>query len=271
VLWLDRRGWAELTERDPSELEVDLTPLEREAPVPGFFRALSESVLGNVLQEVYLEGPVEFLNEGERLVLAEAFYLDAIDGHGWVANMDVMLPRSVFGDETAVLHADWVRHSQDGSLRADNAIVTTCEFEDRHVYIVTRDLRIKPITGPGRARWDVEMHKNSIHLFGLLVLPLPTIYPLLDDEGDILVESLRLGSSGRLGNFLEWVFERDLGDVGEKVNKALGGDPDRSRARYRVRGSFLGWVPSVRWRVAGPRQPWRRRRSSIVGIRVTPG
>src|SRR6185295_17892600 len=103
--------------------------------------------LAGLLREVYFEGPVEVLANGELLARADAFYLDAASKHGWLARATVNLGGQFLGQrvEKLIVKADWLRISSDGSLRADHATVTSCTFEDPHVRVVTGDLRIEPV------------------------------------------------------------------------------------------------------------------------------
>ena len=59
-----------------------------------------------------------------------------------------------------IVKADWLRHSADGSLRADRATVTTCTYDDPHLHVTTGDLRgVESFDAFGELRWRAEYNR----------------------------------------------------------------------------------------------------------------
>ncbi len=192
-------------------------------------------------REIYIEGPIEYYQGGERRATAEAIYLDLVDGHGWIAGADARLPQR-FGGEEQRLHiqAQWLRHSADGSLQADAATVTTCDFDVPHVHITTGDLRIRPTERDSLGAWEVELSKSHLNLWDTLVIPLPSLSFQSKESGKPIIETLGFGDSARFGSFVQATVNRDLGSAGQKLNKMLDGDADSYKASWGLSGSYLG-------------------------------
>ena len=77
------------------------------------------------------------------LLAEDGFVIDLVDGHGWIRNVELRYPMPFSSRAAEIkLQVDWMRHSADGSLRADNATITTCMFEKPHYRIVSGDLRL---------------------------------------------------------------------------------------------------------------------------------
>ena len=71
-----------------------------------------------------------------------------VDGHGWINQAHVTIPIEV-EDEVHKLHVktEWLRHSRDGTLRADHAVLTASPFDEPTYVIETADLELIPL-GP---------------------------------------------------------------------------------------------------------------------------
>lgn len=247
VFWLDREGMRNL------EAQVDLMAGLRQAfedlrsaskgvrltRVLGMFRSKE---LSGLLREVYFEGPVEVLSEGELLARADAIYLDSVSQHGWLSRATVNLLGPFLGQdqERLVVKTDWLRLSSDGSLRADRATVTSCTFDDPHVRVVTGDLRIVPLEGQGKERFRLLLKENRIELYDWLRIPLPTIDVNTDKEFNLLWPTLSVADSARFGTLLGLSFTRPADNVGEVFNKATGHGGQDFDAHYKVDGSYLG-------------------------------
>ncbi len=251
VLWLDRAEleknpglFAEEAANDLEELqgEFDDLDLGAEALAPSLFARFREGSLPlQLAQEVYMEGPLVYTESGRVVGQAGAFYLDVVDGHGWIADASISVERSIRGSTTRLrVLADWVRHSADGSLRANDAIVTSCSFDDPHFHLRTGDLRITPRPERGEVVFDVELRDNSIQLSEKIAIPLPRLrYPAGSDYTP-RYEGFRLGNSSRFGTFAEAEVNGDVGKLGQRVTNFLGGTATFPRGRSKLRLRWLG-------------------------------
>ena len=203
VLWIDRDQLARISGGEEVE-QVEPVPGPQEAAPPGvmgiFFNALNESQLPGLVREAYFEGPVEALRNDERIALADAVYLDMVSGHGWFANADVRISGRQIDEDFEKLRVNtaWLRHSKDGTLRAERATITSCSFDEPHVQVVTGDLRLTPLPG-GDEGYEVKLTKNRIELYDWLRIPLPPLHFDTDEELKPRLPSLSFGNSARFG------------------------------------------------------------------------
>ncbi|MSR61795.1 MAG: hypothetical protein EXS08_05050 [Planctomycetes bacterium] len=265
ILWLNREGFQDAERRD--ELLVGLQSAlkrmqslrQRPTEVLSIFH---EAGISNLLREIYFEGPVEVLSEGELLARADAIYLDLASELGWLARATVNMGGQFMGQrqEKMIVKADWLRLSSEGELRADRATVTACSFDEPHVSVVTGNLSIKPIVEPGKAHYQLRLEDNRVELYGLLRVPLPTIDFATDEELQPILPTLSLANSARFGTLFSFGFTRPADAIGELFDKLArwGGKKDenepaqgptaptpekpRSRvnAHYKVDGAYLG-------------------------------
>jgi hypothetical protein len=272
IFWLNRAAFQDSDRRDElfEGLRRTLQSLDRvrEKANLGDVLGLFESEeLAGLLREVYFEGPVEVLADGELLARADALYLDAASRHGWMAGATVHLGGQFLGQrqEKLIIKADWLRISSDATLRADQATVTSCTFDDPHVRVVTGDLSIDPASEPGEARYQVRLEDNRVELYDALRIPLPTIDFATDEEFKPLLPTLSLADSARFGTLFSFAFTRPADNVGELFDSLARPDGDeepesadapadaapeapasppkpRSKvdAHYKVDGSYLG-------------------------------
>lgn len=263
ILWLNRDAFQDATKRDEmlAKLEHAFEQLEAmpEGASPLDKLAIFRSgELSGLLREVYFEGPVEVLAEGELVARADAIYLDVASQHGWLARATVNLGSQFLGQrqERLTVKTDWLRLSSDGSLRADRATVTGCNFDDPHVSVITGDLQIEPIDQPGKARYNLRLKDNRVELYDWLRIPLPTIEFAADEELQPILPTLSLANSARFGTLFGFAFTRPADNVGELFDSIARPDgegdepaaPDappkkpRSKvdAHYKIDGSYLG-------------------------------
>lgn len=253
VLWIDRSELADtLGQSDarplrPQDLrqEPGPPPLREEvAPFPNtLFDALGSSSFGaGLVREVYLEGPIEYYKGDERVAYAGAVYLDLIEGHGWIADVSLTLESELDGDPQKIkILTDWLRHSANGTLEADDSVVTTCDFDVPHLHLTTGELVLEPAPEDSESPWLVSLRKNAIHLFGLFKLPLPTKNRIpLDESGRPDYKFPQFGDSARFGSFVGTSFSRDLGRTGRRLNEFLGGDKKSFKADGSADVSYLG-------------------------------
>ncbi len=209
-----------------------------------------------LVDELYLEGPVEFFENGERIAYAGAIYLDRIDGHGWISDAHYTV-REKLGGSSYVLkvHADWLRVSADGTLRSSDATITTSEFAIPSYTITSGDLQMIP-TGDPEYPYDLSISKNAIQFGRWLRLPLPAIKTVVDERGEPTFGGVRVGDSARFGTTVGLEYIRDVKEgFGDKVNRWLGGDPDRFSSRLKLNLDWFGsrgvlFDPALRLRSA---------------------
>jgi hypothetical protein len=267
LFWVDTREW---NEQAKSAFGARNTAVEPEPPVPArkarrqrrgqltqnLFGAMESVWVASWLQEVYLDGNVEYQVGDERLFRCDALYLDLVGGLGWVREIDMAVPAPFEGEAKRLkLKASWLRHSADGSLFASNALATTCEHDDPHYVVRIGELSMTPRvkerprrpTEPGTADtvkvpdgWDTTLGGMSIVLWGDAQIPLPrTSFPLALDADSLTpkirgrelsvfgLQPLSIGSSAKLGNFIGVRFRNELGWVGARVHRLLSVTPTK--------------------------------------------
>jgi hypothetical protein len=252
LFWVDTRKWAALTQGGPGPEAQPAPPVSGRPPgAPSLFAELDHAAVREWLREVYFEGNIEFLMAGERRVRAEALYVDLVDGHGWVRDVDFSMP-TPFSARTRnfKLHADWLRHSRDGSFRAERAVVTTCDFDVPHYEIQIGNLTMKP--RPSRKAklaaqrgetsgldetdgWNIGARNNAITFPNGFHLPLPQFaLPMAPDfsipKNEISVFGVRplsFGSNAKFGTFVGFTIVQPLGWVAKQIDRLLvGKSPD---------------------------------------------
>ncbi len=187
LFWVDQHEWSRVTgrfyngtESPPTMTTAEQARRRKRRETPSLFTLLEEqTAFAGLLDEVYMEGNVESYNNGERVARADTVYLDYVDGHGWVQNVEIETPMSKFDERTKThrnlkLHAKWLRHSADGSFLADDAQITSCEYDEPHYEIQSGDLRIEP-SRTHLGTWDVSIRHNAIQFSNGLRFPLPRI------------------------------------------------------------------------------------------------
>ena len=246
VGWVDRNT---STSRGPGRSgELRLGPTREEdrdsdkvVPSVFSFPLLFEDTTLEFARELYLEGPVEFFEDGKRIAYADAIYLDRVDGHGWIAGANYSFRERIGGSSYVLkVQADWLRISADGSLSSKRAKVTTSEFDVPSYYITTGDLRLDP-TGDTDYPYEVRLRKNGIRIRDTVTLPLPPIDYFANEDGEPSLGGIQVGNDARFGSVIGLEYSRDLDEsLGDKVNRWLGGDPENFRSRVRFDVSFLG-------------------------------
>lgn len=251
TFWLDRDEWLDKTRQwldgeeveERSEVPIGPEPADdtTEPLAPTLFGKYDASQASSVLKEVYLEGDIQYTIDGERVAEMEAFYVDLVLGHGWIQEAELFLDTKVGSLRTKLaVRADWLRHSSDGSLSADRAEVTSCNFAEPHYFIRTRNLRLTP-TGDGSSVWDVLLRDNSVVFDNGVKVPLPKVHYKSDGKGRPTFGGLRAGSSARFGSFIEASVDVDVSDaVAETMAPLLNSTAEEIDSRYRVRASYFG-------------------------------
>lgn len=233
--WLGGRGSEELRSGPIGEESEEI-----QRKTPNLFGHFDTGRISRLLNEVYVEGNVEYTRDEKRMARMHAVYIDLVDGHGWLQDAEVFLDIQVRGERsTLVARAEWMRHSADGSLHADNALATTCSFAEPHYFVRTRDLRFTPSPEEDVA-WKVSMRRNALRFDNGLGLPLPAIQYDADRSGRPIFDRLVFGDSARFGQFVEATVNGSLGGVGEGVAKLAGAKIEDVEGRIKYRASYLG-------------------------------
>ncbi|MFT7668512.1 MAG: hypothetical protein ACI8X5_001205, partial [Planctomycetota bacterium] len=250
TFWLDRKEWLKKTQEwladDGTAPEVippgsELLEPEDKPKAPTIFGNFDTGKISKVLKEMYFEGDIVYSKNGERVSSSDAAYIDMVDGHGWIQGCEFVVNTKIGSKETALtVRADWLRHSADGSLSADYAEVTACEFAEPHYFIRTKNLRLKP-TGEQSTVWDVLLKDNALIFDYGLKIPLPRVHYKSDSKGRPTFSGLSFGNSSRQGNFVEASIDVNVGDtVTETIAPLFGVTPEEVDGRYRLKANYSG-------------------------------
>lgn len=251
LFWVDRSLWASLPDRLGAEDEEDADSESGEKPphtmppgnpLAGFYEALQKENVAGLVREIYLEGPVEVLEDESLTARAGAVYSNVETGEGWLVDARFNVAGDMVDEkfERLAVHADWVQHASDGSVRASGARISTSQLDSPGVCLVSGDMRAIPSPLGGKERYRILLRDNRVEFYGRLVVPLPPITYGGDEEYRPLWQTLRIASSARFGTFVSAGFSRPAGDVGKVINKALGGDPDNYSSSWGLHASYLG-------------------------------
>ena len=251
LMWIDRdewvgrtAGWLGEARGEPPmpsapEDEEQVAAEEPETSAPTLFGRVHSKQLSQILKELYLEGGVEYLVDGNRIARLGAAYLDLVDGHGWFRDCELWIHTKVRGVPTRIaVRAEWLAHSADGTLTADEARVTDCEFADPDYYIRTQDLAVKPTDQAG-SKWDISMKHNSLVFQNGLRLPLPRVHYKSDGRGLPTLGGFRFGESARFGTFVQTTLSGEFGGaMAKSAGSLLGVSPEEFDASWRLRASY---------------------------------
>lgn len=266
LFWIDNEEWSKagnpLVEGGETELRTDSVDVNRNQDPPpadpneyNLFRSFETGSIARLLNEIYVEGDVEYLVDDERLVRAEAIYIDLIDGHSWIQEANLKIPIPGDNNESLRVNAEWVRHSSDGSLRAESATMTSCDHDVPHYVIETGDLKMTPAAdGDPDVSYTIAAERNAIRLQNGLAMYLPSLSIDRDTSGDLIygtatigglqLPNVSFGDSARFGTELRTQFSRGLGDVGKAVakgsEKALDLEEDSVDGRWRYNAAWFG-------------------------------
>jgi len=237
LFWLDKSGWTRSTgeligsSADDSELHVDVAQPDGSGTASGEAGDDSERIeeFAGILNEIYIEGNIEFLENDRRIASAQAYYLNRLDGHGWMQDANVLMDIERSGKtETIRVKARWMRVSADldtrgldltrrfNSVRADKAVITSCGFEEPHYVIETGDLRIKR-NDKSSFGYDLSARKNRARFLNGLVIPLPPLNFGTDDEGNPTIGGLEIGDSARFGSVIRATASLPLPDWTQRL------------------------------------------------------
>jgi hypothetical protein len=269
LFWIDRQEWLAGGNRmlsnpfEKPELRSELPP--EAAGTDGDDERRIEEV-ASFLREVYIEGNVEFLENDRRLGRASAFYLDRVGGLGWIQNANVLVDIDMRQrTETVRIKAGWMRVMADmqtpgllpterlKKVDADEAVITTCGFDQPHYVIETGELKLRsnPKAGLG---FDVSARKNKARFASGFIIPLPPINYGTDDEGNPVIGGFEIGDSARFGSVIRattnlplprWKRKAIAGTFGRNWEDVRGGTRV-SLGYLSSRGFLLGLGQQVR-------------------------
>ncbi len=276
VLWLDEQRLENLVsglwpDATGGRVEIPESPARPVAKRNPLLNSSLDAAVLDWVKEIYLEGDIEVLYEGERIVRADGMYVNLIDSRAWLRDCEVTtnLPLRAVADQ-AKLRADWVRLGSDGSVEADHSVATTCEFDEPHYEVALGRLRMKPrptdraleAIREGRSQgadetegYEVRSTNNSLRFGNGPKIPLGPVTFLTDEKFQIEPESasilgvplLAVGNSARYGFFVGASVPLTLTWVSKLVSQVLGTNkqPYKQRSvghiRYlNLRGLLLG-------------------------------
>ena len=187
--------------------------------------------VSKILREVYFEGPLEYRVAGVRVGAADAFYLNLENQTAWIADAELFMERTMRDRPvTWRARAEWMRREGDGTLHSNDAVISTCTFEDRHLYIETEHLELARASAEDEFSFDVSLTGNSLRAYRFAKLPLPPISWSADEQGNPVFPQVSAGDSARFGTFIDTSIDFDAGDVGEWFHELLGGKDGEGKA-----------------------------------------
>lgn len=238
--WLGERGRLELPQ-PPRRYRTEGSEDEKQVRAPTLFGRFDAAKISEVLKEIYVEGAVEYLVNGETKARLDSMYIDMVDGHGWLQGCELWVDTRISNAPTRLaVRADWLRHSADGSLHADNAVITACSLATPDYYIRSKDMRLVPVD-EGASVWEVRMRENRLAFSNGLAIPLPPVTYKSDGKGRPVIESLRFGGDARLGSFVRAALNLELGEsVSNAVAKVMAVSPDEVSGSWRFDAAYYG-------------------------------
>ena len=223
IFWVDK---ADLDSRRtiPGKKSVVTTPQD-------LIDNMVEDPVSQILREVYFEGPIEYRVGGKRVGAADAFYLNLANNTAWIADAELFMERTLRDRPvTWRARAEWMRREGDGTLHSNDAVISTCTFEDRHLYIETEHLELVRASEEDEFSFDVSLSGNSLRAYRVAKLPLPPISWSADEQGNPVFPRISAGDSARFGTFIDTSIDFDAGDVGAWFDSLLGGDDNEGEA-----------------------------------------
>jgi hypothetical protein len=254
LFWVDRGEWmksgktAIKEETGEPDLRVRVPepppppPAKRGPPGPLDLARLSGSRIGKVLNEVYVEGNIEFLRNNARTARAKSIYLDIVEGHGWIQDADVLTDVKLRGRKQRLrAKADWMRVSNDSSMRADNAVITSCDYDAPHYVIKTGRLEVKRTEEGG---FSVSATQNELAFGDTVAIPMPPLVYAADENFVPLIDNIAAGNFAKFGTSVTASFNFTLGTVGKGIGglfgKVLGFPETDLEGHWKFRPGYLG-------------------------------
>lgn len=239
-------------EEEPAERESVAAPPPRKDLVQNVFTSLmSDGELQELIKAAHIEGSLEVTEHERTVARASEAWIDLERQHGWlrdatlVARMD--LSRGDRQDPVRVRAKEVVTRG-DGSLRAQNATLTTSTHEVPGYLIRTGELILMPRED---GMWSFSAKPNRIKFRSGISLPLPPLGSLvLDDTGDFVgfetadgevrtIENLTIGDTARGGTTVGGKFSYPIGRLGKRISQLFGFDGSVVRGDWSTEASYL--------------------------------
>ncbi len=253
LFWVDRGEWLksgksaikETTGEPDLRVRVPETKAPPKKPAksgPLPFAQFTDHKLARVLNEVYVEGNIEFLRHNARTARAKSIYLDIVEGHGWIQEADFLTDVKLRGRKQRLrTKADWMRVSKDSTLRADNAVITSCDYDDPHYVIKTGRLEVNRTEAGG---FSVSATQNELAFGDTVAIPMPPLVYAADEDFVPLIDNIAAGNFAKFGTSVQASFNFTLGTVGKGIGGLFGkvlGFPDTDlEGHWKFRPGYLG-------------------------------
>jgi len=221
------------------------------APLQGIW----DSSLARVLNELYVEGDVEFLVGGDRLVRSDAIYVDLVERHSWIQGADIRFKTPETRGESVRVKAEWIRHTEDGTLRAEKATLTSCSHDVPHYVIEVSNLKMDPILEEDNDNtYLISFDENSLRFKNGARLPLPSTSIERDEEGGLDLSSLSvfglklpdvtIGNSSKFGTTVGAQAGTSFGRIGKLISgtseRLLNLERDSVRGNWKYGATWFG-------------------------------
>lgn len=168
------------------------------------------------VRELYLEGDVSIEQGDERVVGAQAAYLNNLEGTVVVFEGET---RVEFAEGPIVVRFDQMRRVADGSATLTGVTYSNCEFQHQHWYIEAEDATITP-TPSGRI---LKTGPNTAHIGDIPVLWWPGMNINIDKDR-LPLRRAEFGSSSRFGTEYRTWWGFGLNKPANSIAESLGYD-----------------------------------------------
>lgn len=260
-IWLHADAWAaqgqtmlygapRQLDEAPLEPAQGMTPPPQQDLVHNVFRGLLQGDLGKFIKAMHLEGSLEVTEQGLTVARASQAYLDMQRRRGWLRDATLVARMDLTGERQSQVRvrAAEVITAADGSLRADDATLTT-STHDRPGYVVrTGELVLAPRAD---GTWSFSARGNRIRFASGISLPLPPLGNLVLDEGGGFVgfetesgdvrriDNLTVGNTARMGTTIGGAWRYPVGSLGKKLGELFGFDDAKVHGDWRSEASYL--------------------------------
>lgn len=255
--WVDRDKWQRRRKRggesDAEPMDDGPKPADIVEQQPNFLAELlfdlqSESY-GGYLRAVFVEGGFEIARADQRAAKGSRLYIDLARAIAWLEDAELVYPLLSGGQEvplrvrTARLSSD-----EEGRLVADGATLTTCDHDEPHFVVRTREFALEP---RGDGRWRFGSKGNRLEFQGGVALPLPAIGNVVLDEefgidgieneaGEVTpLRDIGIARTARFGTVIGAAFRFDIGNIGSWIGDRLGMDGSRIRGKWETEAQWL--------------------------------
>lgn len=253
LFWVDHAEWRKRGESAMREgargrglhvsvPEAETSVRKHEKTLAQKFLDLRQHPIAQVLSELYIEGNPELTSAGDRIMRATSIYIDLKEGRGWVRDADFVQDIDIRNfPQQLRARAAWMSIGPDFTLRADKAVLTTCDYDDPHYVIETGDLRMRY----GSTRdFSITASKNSLRFGDAWAMPLPKFF-FGQENGYPFIGEFNLGDSARFGASVRTALNLPLGALGVGIGSVFGKvldlpDVKIPEGRWKLNAGILG-------------------------------